>query len=1841
MPKRFDVYVSYCAADFTWANQLADSLSDHGIEPYLREFVIPGAVLVHEIDRALREAPAAIVIVSRASAEGPHPPREYAALADLAERGLLVLIPVHRDGSLAPPTLNARVSVDFSQAQSAAEWDAVVGQLVAALRRKPVRRPAAPIDFDRVPEGPLEVTVAVGPTSVTLQGPGRDPVTADHGGVPTELRKLLEDHDRGRRSADRRARAGRPASPGAAVGPSILTVGQAIGRAYLGAPVGPALADLVALADRRNLALRLALDLDHVPPKMADLPWESVTVPGMMTPLALSPRVRIYRHAALGPTAQPAIPGPLRILAVIASPDHSGVELLDYEHELGTILDQVENARRNDAYVRILNWGSVGAIREALTRERFHILHISCRAVRGLLVLEKPDGTPDRVDAATFVRELVLPGRGVPLVVLAGCDTARASAIDRHTLPGFGRTLLEGGVPAVLAMTSSVGDLYATDLLAGTYGELARSPDAADPLAALSDARRQIESRRAQLAPADPRANLADWAAPALFTRVGRPDLFDPAAPPGEIARPRPVRVAPDIVDLDPGEFVGRRAELRWLIRAMRERSHRGAVIHGIGGVGKSSLAVQLVRMLDNDRRTVVSLHGRQAVEDIFSAIARQLRASPLRDAAASLCRALTDAAEEREARLGLLEDFAAEQRWEILLLLDDPLGDPLAELGPTGRLAEAMPEATIDPELNTFLDQWLSIRRHTAVVITVRRGESLAHRWLAFHHLGPLSRAEARKMIWRLPGVFALGSAEQARAYENLGGHPRALEYLDALLRGGRTAGHAEDTGARDGSRPFADITQRLEQVLHGCDITDPGQWIAERGHDVASATAETIAVVSAEVLLDQLRARLAGTFPLAAHLLVAASVHRQPTDQTGLNWVIADARPGNAARAARLRVAYDALARLRRHRPGATLNDLPGPAGAQATSDLAGDDRPAERSGLPAARDRLLDLTLLTPLNGGEAFLVHRWTAGSLAAVADPEDLRQAHLNAAAYRRWRARVYERDTAHGAADLEEARYHCLAAGDDGQLLAVSADLCAALQRQGAFDRVRQIGRETLLRFGEDNPHVRPFAHMLAVAELWRGEYATAERYQQTCLALAARTDDIVAQATSYQQLGMIAQLDGRPQAARAAYSQATERCWRPEVADRPAARLVVAACYQQLGAMALAHDNADAWRWSDGALHNALELSREADHARGELELARLARGAGLAVRADEHELRAHDAWTAGQDVPWLIAASTLQLGAVKLLQGAYRPALNHLRQAVAVARDLDDLPLFSKCLQLLGDVLFEMREYEQAEAVYREFTEFAEDLDDRPGYIVALQQLGRVSVARAEPAAARRRLGEAMSVAVELGHVGLIAATHLFQADAADLSADRPAVDASLREALRLAESTGDDAIWIAAATRLATMAASARDLAAAANWCERALQQAERVNNNSAAAACQVALGLLAREARRDDAAELWLTAAEASAEAGGNHRAVVNCRLHRGRIALDHGQHDAAEQQFRSCLELLGPGADPDSGLIADVWRELGRSLADRREFAEAADALHRSFSGYLGAGAASRALWCLLHLGQIYRLTGDDDAAAQVMASGGELAVRLPPSPLRVVGLLAQGDEALDRGDVAAATSAYSGALAAAEACGPPGLGLVAECCRQLGDTSHRSGLAVEAVSQYQRAASIAASQGDSMGRMHDLRQLGRLRQDARDEAQAREAYGASLILAGTLGDVYAFSLDCLLLAELTDVPGHPGQAESRQRAEQALQGTTMQLRGGPVESERLFVQVAGGWADIRWLRRLTYIDGELPFMESMAAYLGPSVEEVLREMASRRSVTSGIPAVVRPQQHSRARAHPL
>ena len=129
-------------------------------------------------------------------------------------------------------------------------------------------------------------------------------------------------------------------------------------------------------------------------PGLARLPWETLVLPGQDVPLVLQDRVQMYRTVALAhPPAAIGVRGPLRILAVIASPDAGGGELLDYEAELAAIVNAVDPARRGEgAFVQVLNWGSLAAIRQALLGQRFHVLHLSCHARPGELLLEDEAG---------------------------------------------------------------------------------------------------------------------------------------------------------------------------------------------------------------------------------------------------------------------------------------------------------------------------------------------------------------------------------------------------------------------------------------------------------------------------------------------------------------------------------------------------------------------------------------------------------------------------------------------------------------------------------------------------------------------------------------------------------------------------------------------------------------------------------------------------------------------------------------------------------------------------------------------------------------------------------------------------------------------------------------------------------------------------------------------------------------------------------------------------------------------------------------------------------------------------------------------------------------------------------------------------------------------------------------------------------------------------------------------------------------------------------------------------------------------------------------------------------
>src|SRR5262249_39346273 len=102
-----------------------------------------------------------------------------------------------------------------------------------------------------------------------------------------------------------------------------LGVGSALGAAFLAGEAGRALSAEVAQAERLTRSLGVGLEIDEA---LTTLPWETLQLPASDgvpgAPIALHPRVQLHRAITdLGTTPAVTIPGPLRVLVAIGSPE--------------------------------------------------------------------------------------------------------------------------------------------------------------------------------------------------------------------------------------------------------------------------------------------------------------------------------------------------------------------------------------------------------------------------------------------------------------------------------------------------------------------------------------------------------------------------------------------------------------------------------------------------------------------------------------------------------------------------------------------------------------------------------------------------------------------------------------------------------------------------------------------------------------------------------------------------------------------------------------------------------------------------------------------------------------------------------------------------------------------------------------------------------------------------------------------------------------------------------------------------------------------------------------------------------------------------------------------------------------------------------------------------------------------------------------------------------------------------------------------------------------------------------------------------------------------------------
>ncbi|MFE5968966.1 tetratricopeptide repeat protein [Streptomyces sp. NPDC056463] len=1265
----------------------------------------------------------------------------------------------------------------------------------------------------------------------------------------------------------------------------LREVGAALSDRFLDGPVGRALSAELRRPGRHRVGV------DVTDPTVADLPWETLVPPGRDVPLALDPGVDLYRTTRrTGGPAPAAAGGPLRIVAAVAAPDDSSGELLDYEREWARILDAVEPGRRSGHRVRVLEWGSTAAIRSALDADPCDVLHISCHARPGALLLETPTGEEDAVDAGRFVRDVLPTGGEVPLIVLAGCSTALEGQAE---LPGLARSLLDHGAQAVLAMNGAVSDDYAIELCARLYERLTRRPDA-DLLAVFSEVRRELAR--------EPRP-VPEWATPTLF-------LADPASRPGggpsagaptahrrepsaaSLARPHPQAVVADGTVRARHDFVGRRRTLRTLADGEPR-----VLLHGIGGIGKTSLAAELVHRFTvaAPDAVVVAVAGGTTVDAIMEQLRRRLGAH---------C-----------ARNGLDETHPLHQ-WVIALhepgrdwreLLGAPARDAVPLLLVLDDAEDNLDEEhhLADAELAEFLQVWAE--RH-GTLVTSRHPFPVAG--VDHLHLGPLTWQETRKLIWRLPGIDALSPPERAQVWARLGGHPRSLEYLDALLR---------DDAAR-----FGEVSARLGAAVARENVPGPGGGLGRK-------VDETGALIARDVLLPELLARL-DAFPSARRLLLGAAVYRLPVDLTGLGWQL-------AAASADPSVATD-------------------PSGAT--------EPPDEPDGLDEALARLLHLGLLAP--AGDGYLVHRWTAEALARVAGPEALTRAHRRAGAYWAWRCgTTTAQDTYIGYA--LEARFHELAGGRVPRALARTEEACRELARSGQWAREERLRREALAlaapgslaaaeclselggldarrgrytgaerryreamsRFAElgEDALVGGVLHNLGLLAGHRGDHDESERLYRESMAITERAGERARVAITLHELAHHAGRRGDDRLAERQYVEALTIC--EELGDLAG----VAAAQHQIGILAFrAKDYEKSERCTRVALSHHITLGDRVNEANGRHRLAKI----GLA-RLDHVTAHAHA--RAALEIFEAIGSSTHIAEGCELLGEISRDlgdlpwAETCFSRASAVYAALGEQGHLAACNRRLGPVRTVMGRAE--DAVPCTLQAWLEGRRDRAGH----QDLDWLGVQRMELGAGTfdRTLRMHLDPGTA-GHVTEITARFVRMLDSertpstlgtayvqlAISAGKRGAYGAArmiLLRALPVCEAAGYTEAIAKCHEELGLVNLKTRQLEAAERSYRDALTLFERMGNDTNRAIVLHQLGKVCQDRGAYAEAEEYLRASVEVKRRLGNRAGVSNSTFHLGQVAQLRGDMELAERCYRECLAI-----DEAAGAWEEVALDYG-------------------------------------------------------------------------------------------------------------------------------------------------------------------------------------------------------------------------------------------------------------------------------------------------------------------------
>ncbi|MEH2115398.1 tetratricopeptide repeat protein [Nostoc sp.] len=516
------------------------------------------------------------------------------------------------------------------------------------------------------------------------------------------------------------------------------------------------------IANCRGEGLVIAIDTD---PKLAHLPWEVLHDGEDFLVKRVNPVVLPLRWIEKETEPFSVEARQLRVLFMATDPEDVEPKL-EFEQEEARILADTQDFAVD---LRVEESGCVSELGKVWSRyfNDFDVFHLTGHAsikdeapYTPYFITETEIGERHETTAAELAE--VFRFRFPKLVFLSGCRTGQAP--DKGAVPSMAEVLIAQGARAVLSWGRPVEDRTATAAAAHLYGKLAAGYQLAEALA----------STYQQLF----KQNVRDWHLLRLYVQGECPSgLVEPLR---DLPPSAPEPAYEQFLDPDtqrvrvakPSEFVGRRRTLQRCLKAIR--TSLGVLIHGLGGVGKSTVTARLLERMVGYHRLV---NFRQLDEDkLLKTLAEQCTSErgheilngklPLMQ---RLTKFFTEGLNTKEQRfVFVLDDFEAnlDLRNGVYVLQPQVVDVLLA-------LLKAMQNSQLPHK----------------VIITCRYNFTLSelnHR-LYREPLGALGGADLIKKYNRLHsfnGSWQFQPDLPERAKQAADGNPRLLEWLDKILQ-------------------------------------------------------------------------------------------------------------------------------------------------------------------------------------------------------------------------------------------------------------------------------------------------------------------------------------------------------------------------------------------------------------------------------------------------------------------------------------------------------------------------------------------------------------------------------------------------------------------------------------------------------------------------------------------------------------------------------------------------------------------------------------------------------------------------------------------------------------------------------------------------------------------------------------------------------------------------------------------------------------------------------------------------------------------------------------------------